>query len=61
MHVEVFKGGGKQPWYMHLKAHNGKIITASEGYSSHAAALKAAKMAFPNVPLRDLTAETTGD
>lgn len=57
MYVEVFKGGGKQPWYMHLKAYNGKIITASEGYSSHAAALRAAKMAFPNVEIRDEAAE----
>jgi uncharacterized protein YegP (UPF0339 family) len=52
MYVEVFKGGGKQPYYMHLKSYNGKIITASEGYSSKANALKAAKMAFPLLEIR---------
>lgn len=55
MFVEVFKGRGKQPWYMHLKSSNGRVITTSEGYSTRAAAMKAAKMAFPLLEIRDDT------
>jgi uncharacterized protein YegP (UPF0339 family) len=53
MHVEVFKGGGKQPFYVRLRASNGRIVVTSEGYSSKDAAMKAAKKSFPTFEIRD--------
>lgn len=52
MYVEVFKGNGKQPWYVRLKSRNGKIVTVSEGYASKANAQRAAKTVFPGLEVR---------
>lgn len=54
MHVEVFKGKGKQPWYMRLRSSNGRTIVTSEGYSSKNAVLDAAAKAFPTLELREV-------
>lgn len=54
MFVEVFKGKGKQPWYMRLKSHNGKIIVVSEGYSSKATALSTAGKVFCGLEVREV-------
>lgn len=34
MLFEVFHSGSNKLWYFHLKARNGKIIAASEGYQN---------------------------
>ena len=57
MFVEVFKAEGKDPWYVHLKARNGRVITVSEGYSTKSAATRAARKFFPAVELRVLDDE----
>jgi len=47
MYVEVYKGKGKQPWYVRLRAYNGRVVTDSEGYATKANALRAAQNVFP--------------
>lgn len=59
MHVEVFKGGGKHPYYMRLKAGNGQTVATSEGYSTKQSAVAAAKKAFPGFTLRILDSDDT--
>jgi uncharacterized protein YegP (UPF0339 family) len=54
MFVEVFKGKGKQPWYVRLKSHNGKTIVVSEGYSSKATALSTAAKVFCGLEVREV-------
>lgn len=49
MFVEVFKGKGKQPWYVRLKSYNGKTIVVSEGYSSKSTAMSTAAKVFPGL------------
>lgn len=39
MKFEIFRGKGRQ-WYAHLKARNGEIIAASEGYQRSNGAMK---------------------
>lgn len=42
MKIEVFRGKGKKKlWYFHLKADNGRILCASEGYTRKESAIKA--------------------
>lgn len=55
MKVELFKGEGRQPWYLRLKGANGKTLSVSEGYFSKWNAKRAAKKNFPNIRLVDLT------
>ena len=50
--VQIFKGVGRQPWYVRLVADNGQILTISEGYFSKWNAKRAAKRMYPNAPLK---------
>ena len=51
MTVQVFKGSGRQPWYVRLRASNGRILTTSEGYFSLFNAKRAARRMFPGEPI----------
>ena len=53
MKVELFKGEGRQPWFLRLVAANGKTITVSEGYATRWNAKRAARKAMPDLPLVD--------
>ena len=53
MRVELFRGEGRQPWYLRLVAANGKVLNVSEGYFSKYNAKRAARKALPNIPLVD--------
>lgn len=50
-HVEIFKGGGRQPWYVRLVAANGQTLSISEGYYSKWNAKRAAKRMFPGLEI----------
>jgi uncharacterized protein YegP (UPF0339 family) len=51
-HIEIFKSKGSlKRWYFHVKAGNGKITNASEGYYSKWNAKRAAKRSFPHIPI----------
>ena len=54
MKLELFKGDGLQPWYLRLKAANGKTLAVSEGYFSKWNAKRAARKNFPDVPLVEI-------
>ena len=43
--VHIFKGNGRQPWFVRLVADNGQILSISEGYFSKWNAKRAAKSA----------------
>ena len=49
--VEIFKGTGRQPWYVRLRADNGRILSVSEGYFSKWNAVRAAKRFYPELPM----------
>lgn len=54
LRIEIFKSqyaGRTQPWFVHVRAANGEILTVSEGYYSKWNAKRAAKRMFPNVPI----------
>lgn len=51
MHIEIFKGGGRQPWYVRLVGANGQALATSEGYFSKWNAKRAARRMFPDLPL----------
>jgi hypothetical protein len=42
MHIEVWKGAGKQPWRWH-SVSKGRVTSSSEAFPSKAHALRAAK------------------
>lgn len=42
MHIEVWKGSGKQPWRWD-KVNRGKIVSDAEGFPSKGNAMRAAK------------------
>ena len=50
--VHIFKGNGRQPWFVRLVADNGQILSISEGYFSKWNAKRAAKRMYPNTPLK---------
>jgi uncharacterized protein YegP (UPF0339 family) len=50
--VHIFKGEGRQPWFVRLVADNGQILSISEGYFSKWNAKRAAKRMYPNKPLK---------
>lgn len=45
--VQIFRGGGAQPWYVRLVSVNGQTLTISEGYFSKWNAKRAARRMFP--------------
>ena len=53
MRVELFRGEGRQPYFLRLVAANGKTITVSEGYVTRWHAKRAARKAMPDLPLVD--------
>jgi len=53
MRVELFKGEGRQPWYLRVVGANGKTLTVSEGYATRWNAKRAARKAMSNLPLVD--------
>ena len=53
MRVEIFKGEGRQPWFIRLMADNNKVLNVSEGYATRWNAKRAARKALPNIPLVD--------
>lgn len=50
--VQIFKGDGRQPWFVRLVADNGQILSISEGYFSKWNAKRAAKRMYPNKPTK---------
>lgn len=52
--VQIFKGAGRQPWYVRLVSSNGQILSVSEGYVSKWGAKRAAHRMFPDVPVREV-------
>lgn len=53
--LQLFKGEGRQPWYLRLVSPNGQVLVLSEGYFSKWNAKRAARKNFPGVPLKDLS------
>ncbi len=51
--VQLFKGSGRQPWYLRVVSVNGRTITVSEGYFSKFNAKRAARRL--GLPVVDLT------
>jgi hypothetical protein len=47
LRVQVFKGGGQQPWYVRLVSQNGQVLSISEGYATKWNAKRAARRMFP--------------
>ena len=47
--VQIFKGSGRQPWYVRLVSSNGQILNVSEGYFSKWNAKRAATKMFPGL------------
>jgi hypothetical protein len=42
MRVQLFRGGGRQPWYVRLVSQNGQVLSVSEGYATKWNAKRAA-------------------
>lgn len=53
MTIEIFKGKGVQPWRFRVKAANGEVVASSEGYLTKWNAKRAARKAFPGVPITE--------
>jgi uncharacterized protein YegP (UPF0339 family) len=52
--IEIYKGKGLvQPWRFRVKAANGKVVAASEGYFSRWNAKRAATKVFPDTRVVD--------
>jgi hypothetical protein len=51
MRVQLFRGGGRQPWYVRLVSQNGQVLSVSEGYATKWNAKRAARRMFPGLPL----------
>jgi uncharacterized protein YegP (UPF0339 family) len=51
MTVQIFKGKGRQPWYVRLVSSNGQTLSVSEGYFSKWNAKRAAKRMFSDVKI----------
>lgn len=51
MKVQIFKGQGRQPWYVRLVSSNREILTISEGYYSKWNAKRAARKVFPEITI----------
>jgi uncharacterized protein YegP (UPF0339 family) len=57
MHAEVFRGEGRQPWYVRLVGGNGEPMLVSEGYLTRWNAERAArKLGVPVVVYKDFDA-----
>lgn len=52
--VQLFKGSGRQPWYLRLVSSNGQVLAVSEGYYSRWNAKRAARKNFPSLKLTEV-------
>lgn len=52
--AQIFKGLGRQPWYVRLVSPNGQTLTISEGYFSKWNARRAARKMFPDSPIKEV-------
>lgn len=52
--VELFKGDGRHPWYVRLRAGNGRVLAISEGYFSKWNAKRAARRMFPDLQIKEV-------
>ncbi len=53
--VQVFKGSGRQPWFLRVVSVNGQTVLVSEGFYSRWNAKRAARKL--DLPLVDLSRE----
>ncbi len=53
MVIQLFKGTGRQPWYLRVVSGNGQTLLTSEGYFSRSNARRAARKW--DAPFVDLT------
>ncbi len=53
--IQLFKGTGRQPWYLRVVSANGQTVFVSEGYYSRWNARRAAKKW--DAPFVDLTGD----
>lgn len=51
--VELFKGANDK-WYFHIKAANGEVTSASQGYTTRAGARKAIRRDWPGMTVKVL-------
>lgn len=51
MVIHIFKGEGRQPWYVRAVSRNGQTLTISEGYVSKWGAKRAARRMFPDTEI----------
>ncbi len=56
--VQVFKGTGRQPWYLRVVSSNGQTVLVSEGFYSKWNAKRAARRL--GLPVVDLSAARGG-
>ncbi len=50
--VQVFKGSGRQPWFLRVVSVNGQVVLVSEGYATRWNAKRAGrKLGLPFVDL----------
>ncbi len=54
--VQIFKGGGRQPWYVRLVASNGQVLAVSEGYRTKWNAKRGARRMYPGLTVREVKA-----
>jgi hypothetical protein len=52
----VFRGGGRQPWYVRLVSGNGQVLSISEGYATKWNAKRAARRMFPGLTVVEVAA-----
>lgn len=53
--IQLFKGEGRQPWYLRLVSSNGQVLVVSEGYFSKWNAKRAARKNFPHATFVDVS------
>lgn len=53
VHIELFRGSDGL-WYFRLKAPNGEVVSASEGYYNRADALRTAQNIRPDAEVEEL-------
>jgi hypothetical protein len=56
LRVHVFRGGGRQPWYVRLVSGNGQVLSISEGYATKWNAKRAARRMFPGLTVVEVAA-----
>ena len=49
--VHIFKGEGRQPWYVRLVSSNGQTVAVSEGYATKWNAKRASRRMFPGLSI----------